>query len=85
MEASWEPSLEKHSWVYKKAAIFSWEDVLVRIRSGPIHENNVRVHGVVTKMKIRIPTYAKPHLVEYIVLQIEAMDDERLQNDLDAY
>jgi hypothetical protein len=59
--------------------------VPVRKRSGPIHENNVRVHGVVIEMKIRIPPYTKPHLVEYIVLQIEAMDDERLQNDLDAY
>ena len=54
-------------------------------RSGPIHENNVRVHGVVTEMKIIILAYAKPHLVEYIALEIVAMDDERLQNDLDAY
>jgi hypothetical protein len=43
------------------------------------------VHGVAAKMKIKIPTDAKPHLVEYIALQMEAMDDERLQNDLDAY
>ena len=57
----------------------------VRTRSGPIHEINVRVHGIVTEMKIKIPAHAKPHLVEYIALQTEAMDDERLQNDLDAY
>jgi hypothetical protein len=56
-----------------------------RTRSGLIHENNVRVHGVVTKTKIKIPVYTKPHLVEYIELQMEAMDDERLQSDLDAY
>jgi hypothetical protein len=41
-------------------------------------EQKVQVHGVVTEMKIKIPAHAKPHLVEYIVLQIEAMDDERL-------
>jgi hypothetical protein len=59
--------------------------VPARTRSGLIHENNIRVHGVVTEMKIKILAHAKPHLVEYIALQMEAMDDERLQNDLDAY
>ena len=43
------------------------------------------MRGVLTKKKIKIPAYAKPHLVEYIALQMEAMDDERLQNDLNAY
>jgi hypothetical protein len=78
MEASWEPSLERHGWVVKEATIYSWEDVPARTRSGLIHENNVQVHGVVTETKIKISTYAKPHLylVEYIALQIEAMDDE---------
>jgi hypothetical protein len=85
MEASWEPSLERRGWVVKEAAIFSWEDVPARTRSGLIYENNVRVHGVVIETKIKIPAHAKPHLVEYIALQMEAMDDERLQNDLDAY
>jgi hypothetical protein len=78
MEASWEPSLERHGWVVKEATIFSWEDVPARTRSGLIHENNVRVHGVSTETKIKIPAYAKPHLVEYIEQQMEAMDDERL-------
>jgi hypothetical protein len=36
-------------------------------------------------MKIKIPGHAKPHLVEYIELQMEAMDDEQLQSDLDAF
>ena len=57
----------------------------VRTRSGLVHENNVRVHGVVTEMKIKIPAHAKPHLFEYIALQMEAIDDKRLQNYLDAY
>jgi hypothetical protein len=35
--------------------------------------------------KIKIPAHAKQHLVEYIELQMEVMDDERLQSDLDAY
>jgi hypothetical protein len=59
--------------------------VLARTRSKLIHENNVRVHGVVMETKIKIPAHAKQHLVEYIELQMEVMDDERLQSDLDAY
>jgi hypothetical protein len=34
MEASWEPSLERHSWVVKEATIFSGEDVPARTRAG---------------------------------------------------
>jgi hypothetical protein len=52
--------------------------VPARTRSGLINENNVWVHGVVIETEIKIPTHAKPHLVEYIALQMEAMDDERL-------
>ena len=37
------------------------------------------------KDKNQIPTHTKPYLVEYIALQMEAMDDEWLQNDLDDY
>jgi hypothetical protein len=59
--------------------------VPAKTRSGLIHENNVWVHGVVTETKIKIPAYAKSYLVEYIELQMEAMDDEWLQRDLDAY
>jgi hypothetical protein len=42
--------------------------LLARTRSGLIHEYNVRVHGVVSETKIKIPAHAKPHLVEYIEL-----------------
>jgi hypothetical protein len=34
---------------------------------------------------IMIPVQAKPHLLEYMDLQMEALDEERLRNDLDAY
>jgi cytidylate kinase len=50
-----------------------------------IDENNVRLYGIVIETKTKSPAHTKPHLVEYIAQQIEAMDDERLQNDLDAY
>jgi hypothetical protein len=40
---------------------------------------------VTTKAEIMIPVQAKPHLLEYMDLQMEALDEERLQNDLDAY
>jgi hypothetical protein len=59
--------------------------VPTRTRGGLIQEDNVRVRGVLTERKIKIPAYVKPHLVEYIALQMEAMDDKRLQNDLNAY
>ena len=59
--------------------------MLARTRSRLIHENNIRVHGVVTETKIKIPAHAKPYMVEYIDLQMEAIDDEQLQRDLDAY
>jgi hypothetical protein len=36
MEASWEPSFEKHGWVVKEVTIFSWEDVPTRTRGGLI-------------------------------------------------
>jgi hypothetical protein len=42
--------------------------LLARTRSGLIHEYNVRVHGVVSETKIKIPAHAKPHLIEYIEL-----------------
>jgi hypothetical protein len=41
MEASWEPSSERHGWIVKEAAIFSWEDVPMRTRGGLIQEDNV--------------------------------------------
>jgi hypothetical protein len=85
MEAFWELSGEAHGWVVKDAAIFSWENAPTRTRSGLVHENNMPMHGELTEAKIKIPTEAKPHLVEYIALQLEEMDNERLQNDLDAY
>jgi hypothetical protein len=86
LQQSWKQGMvERHGWVVKEAAIFSWEDMPTRTRGGLVQEDNVQVCGVPTKKKIKIPTHAKPHLVEYIALQMEAMDDERLQNDLNAY
>jgi hypothetical protein len=44
-----------------------------------------RVYGVTTEAEIMIHVQAKPHLLEYMDLQMEALDEERLRNDLDAY
>jgi hypothetical protein len=76
---------ERHSWVIKEATIFSWEDVPTRTKAGVVHENEVRVYGITTEEEIMIPVQAKPHLLEYMDLQMEALDEERLRNDLDAY
>ena len=42
-------------------------------------------HGVTTKAEVHIPVVAKPHLLAYMDLQIEALDKERLRNNVDAY
>jgi hypothetical protein len=85
MEAQWEPSRERHDWVMKEATIFSWEDVPRKTRTGVVHGNEVRVYDVTTEAEVQIPIAAKPHLLEYMDLQMEALDEERLRNDLNAY
>jgi hypothetical protein len=85
MEATWKPSRERHDWVMKEATIFLWEDVPIRTRAGVVHANEVRVYGVTTEAEVQIPVAAKPDLLEYMDLQMEALDEERLRNDLDAY
>jgi hypothetical protein len=61
------------------------EDAPRRTRAGAVHGNEVRVYGVTTEAEVQIPVVAKSHLLEYMDLQMEALDEERLQNDLDAY
>jgi hypothetical protein len=56
-----------------------------RTRAEVVHGNKVRVYGVTTEVEVQIPVAAKPHLLEYMDLQMEALDEERLRNDLDAY
>jgi hypothetical protein len=85
MEVQWKPSCERHGWVMKEAIIFSWEDVPRRTRAGVVYGNEVRVYGVTTEAEVQIPVATKPHLLEYMDLQIEALNEERLWNDLDAY
>jgi hypothetical protein len=76
---------ERHGWVTKEATIFSWEDVPTRTRVGVVHGNEVLVYGVTIEAEIIIHVQTKPHLLEYTDLQMEALDEERLRNDLDAY
>jgi hypothetical protein len=59
--------------------------VPTRTTVGVVHGNEVRVYGVIIEAEIMIHVQAKPHLLEYMDLQMEALDEERLQNDLDAY
>jgi hypothetical protein len=85
MEGMWEPSRKRHDWVMKEATIFSWEDVPRRTKAKVVHVNEVRVYSVTTEAEVQILVAAKPHLLEYMDLQMEALDEERLRNDLDAY
>ena len=56
-----------------------------RTRAGVVHGNKVRVYGVTTEAEIVIVVQTNPHLLEYVDLQMEALDEEHLRNDLDAY
>lgn len=85
IEATWEPSGERHGWVDKEAAIFSWRDVPAISRSGHFKSNSVSMHGVQTESLVKIPNEAKPHILEYIAMQMEGMDDERLESELEFY
>jgi hypothetical protein len=76
---------ERHGWVMKEATIFSWEDVPTRTRAGVVYGNEVQVYGVTIEVEIMIPVQAKPQLLEYMDLQMEALDEKCLRNDLDAY
>jgi hypothetical protein len=50
-----------------------------------VHGNEVRMYSVTTEAEIMIHVQAKPHLLEYMDLQMEALDEQCLRNDLDAY
>jgi hypothetical protein len=76
---------ERHSWIMKEATIFSRGDVPTRTRVGVVHGNEVWVYGVTTEAQIVIVVQTNPHLLEYVDLQMEALDEEHLRNDLDAY
>jgi hypothetical protein len=40
------------------------------------------VYGVTIEAEIMIPVQAKPHLLEYMDLQMEPLDEERLRNEI---
>ena len=56
-----------------------------RTRVRIIHGNKVWVYSMTTKAEVQIPVTAKPYLLEYMDLQMEALNEERLRNNLDAY
>ena len=85
MESTWEPSGERLGWIDKKATIYSWMNVPRRGRSGNVIGSNITVRGVHTEGIMIIPAEAKPHLLEYMAMQMENLDDERLQNDLNMH
>ena len=68
IETVWEPSGERHAWVDKEAAIFSWTDVPGRSRSGHLKSKLISIHGVHTENQMTIPSEAKPHCIQVNVL-----------------
>ena len=85
MEAQWESTRERHNWIMKEATIFLWEDVPRRSKAGVLYGNEVQMYGVTAEAEVQIPLAAKPHLLEYMDLQMETLDEEHLRNDVDAY
>ena len=56
-----------------------------RSRSAVLKSKLISIHGVQTENQMTIPSEAKPHILEYIAMQMVGMDDERLQNELEVY
>jgi hypothetical protein len=83
LDSLWEPSGESHSWVEKEACIFSWMDESERTMTGACRWRKRNVLGIQVESKIRILQSAKPHILEYIAMQTEAIDDDRVQAELD--
>jgi len=52
--------------------------VPTRTRAGVVHGNEVWVYGVTTEVEIVIVVQTNPHLLEYVDLQMEALDEEHL-------
>ena len=70
--------------VYKEACIFSWLDAQPQPTNVVRPKKNRLVHGVQVQSRIRILQSAKAHILEYIAMQSEAIDDERLQAALNS-
>ena len=84
MDSLWEPFGEPHSWVEKEACIFSWLDEPEDPTIGAYLWRKQNVFGVQVEIKICILLSAKAHIIEYIAMQSEAIDDERLQAALNS-
>jgi len=85
MESTWEPSGERFAWIEKEAGIYLWVDVPRQGKSGHVVRSSIVVLGVQTEETVIIPVEAKPHLLEYMAMHMEDLDDQRLQNDLNMY
>jgi hypothetical protein len=69
----------------KEATIFSQVDVPTRTRVKVVYGIEVWVYSVTIEAEIVIVVQTNPHVLEYVDLQMEALDEEHLRNDLDAY
>jgi len=58
--------------------MYSWTNVPHQGRSSHVVCSSIIVHGVQTEETVIILAEAKPHLVEYMALQMEDLDDQHL-------
>jgi len=78
METTWNSSSERFVWIEKKSAIYLCVNVLLKETSGHIIGSNVTLYGVQTKGTTIILYETKLHLLEYMAMQMEDLDDECL-------
>ena len=60
-------------------------DVPLRGQSHQAKGVSIKVHGMLTERAMVILQEAKPHLVEYMAMLMEDLDDQRLYRDIDKY
>lgn len=83
LATSQEPLHEGHSWIDKEFTIFLWVDEPPRNRVGEPQVRMSIVLGLQMQIKICISSSAKPHLLEYMAMWLEAMKNSQLEGDVD--
>ena len=75
MHRKWEPSYEPADWMDVDVAITSWENQSKK-------SETCIVDGIRTEREISIPKAQTYHLIQHMAQQMDAVDDEKLENDV---
>ena len=75
MHRKWEPSYELADWVDIDAIITSWKNLSKK-------SETYIVDGIGTEREISILKAQAYHLIQHMSQQMDAVDDEKLENDV---